>query len=84
MKPLDDDIDAAILALADRRRKVARIVGEVGELAIARSVNSDVAYDYVASRVEALVEDGCLIAFGDIKEWRHSEVCRPDSVDAGG
>lgn len=83
MSQLDADIDAAILALADRRRKVARIVGEVGETIVDCRLNPNSNYyDYVAQRIAALVTDGRLIAFGDITNWRFSEVCAPDSVDA--
>ena len=35
-------------------------------------------YDLVAQRVEALVLDGRLMAQGDIKKWRFSEVRRPN------
>jgi len=34
--------------------------------------------DLVAQRAEALVLDGRLVAQGDIKKWRFSEVRRPN------
>jgi hypothetical protein len=30
--------------------------------------------DLIAKRIEVLVQDGRLLAQGDIKKWRHSEV----------
>jgi hypothetical protein len=35
-------------------------------------------YSLVAQRLEALVLDGRLLAQGDIKKWRFSEVRRPN------
>jgi hypothetical protein len=34
----------------------------------------DAAYNLIARRIEILVQGGRLLAQGDIKEWRHSEV----------
>jgi hypothetical protein len=39
----------------------------------------DTGLGLVADRVEALVHDGRLLAQGDVKNWRHSEVRKPIS-----
>ena len=39
----------------------------------------DTGLDLVADRIEALVHDGRLLAQGDLKKWRHSEVRKPIS-----
>jgi hypothetical protein len=38
----------------------------------------DAGYNLVAKRIESLVRDGRLLARGDIKKWRHSEVKKPN------
>ncbi len=38
----------------------------------------DDGYDLIATRIEILVRDGHLLAQGDIKNWRYSEVRKPN------
>ena len=38
----------------------------------------DAGYNLVAERIEILVRGGRLLAQGDIKKWRHSEVRKPN------
>jgi hypothetical protein len=40
----------------------------------------DTGLNLVADRIEALIHDGRLLAQGDIKKWRHSELRKPDYV----
>ncbi len=40
-------------------------------------LEGDAGYNLVANRIEILVRGGCLLAQGDIKRWRHSEVRKP-------
>ncbi len=75
---IDSDIDAAILAAVDASwRKVAMIVAKAAERLARDLPGEDDTYDLIARRIEVLVRDGRLVARGDLKEWRHSEVRRP-------
>ena len=74
----DSDIDAAILAGVDASwRKVAMIVAKAAERLAKDLPDADERYNLIARRIEALVSDGRLVAKGNIKQWRHSEVRRP-------
>jgi Protein of unknown function len=77
----DDAIDQAILstlsAAGGRWRKVAMVISTVAKGIASDSDEEDDRYDLVARRIEALVADGRLVAQGDIKKWRFSEVRRP-------
>jgi hypothetical protein len=65
-------------ATRGRWRKVAMVVGWVAE-ELGNDLQDDEApYELVARRIEALVDDGRLVAQGDIKKWRFSEVRLPD------
>lgn len=81
MSAHDSDIDSAILALTDRRRKVQRIVST-----IATDYNgwgeSAVTQDVVAARVAVMVKEGRLIAFGDVADRRATDICAPNSLEA--
>lgn len=81
MSVQDSDIDAQILAFADKRRKVQRIAGTIA-LEYQGWGSKDVTADTIAERISVMVKDGRLVAFGDIKDRRVGEVCAPDSVDA--
>ncbi len=81
MTARDNDIDSSILALADRRRKVQRIVGTLALEYVGWGA-TDVSADTIADRVALMVKDGRLIAFGDIKNRRVGEICAANSVDA--
>ncbi len=39
--------------------------------------DGDASWDLVSERIEILVQDGRLLAQGNVKNWRHSEVKRP-------
>ena len=34
-------------------------------------------FEYIASRMKALIDEGRLVADGNVENWRHSEVRRP-------
>jgi hypothetical protein len=40
--------------------------------------DGDAGYQLIGRRIAALVSDGRLVAQGDVKNWRFSEVRRPD------
>jgi hypothetical protein len=67
------DLDALILAeLAQRYRKVARIVYRVFETLEAHS--DYVSPEVIAARVRELAETGRIESVGNLTMWRHSEV----------
>ena len=77
----DRAIDEAILSLLSasngRWKKVAMVVGRVAD-ALSRDLpEGDDGYELVARRIEVLVSEGRLVAQGNIKNWRFSEVRRP-------
>lgn len=75
------DIDSTILGLTTRRRKVQRIVST-----IATDYNgwgdASVTQDMIAARVAVMVQDGRLIAFGDISNRRTADIVAQDSIEA--
>jgi hypothetical protein len=74
----DSDIDAAILAVTKPRwLKVARIVIDAEKRLGTFLQDGDESAKRVAKRIELLVDDGRLIAQGDVTKWRHSEVRLP-------
>jgi hypothetical protein len=74
----DSDIDAAIFDIVGVSwRKVAMVIGKVAEILAADLPEEHNRYDLIAKRIEALVSDGRLVAQGNLKKWRHSEVRRP-------
>ena len=74
----DSDIDAAILAVTKPRwLKVARIVIDAEKQLGTFSQDGDESAKRVAKRIELLVDDGRLVAQGDVTNWRHSEVRLP-------
>jgi hypothetical protein len=80
----NDAIDQAILSMLSategRWRKVAMVISRVADADGMGNdlLEGDERYDLVAQRIEALVRDGRLLAQGDIKRWRFSEIRRPN------
>jgi hypothetical protein len=77
--PVDSQIDEAItacLAAANGRwQKVAMVIVRATErLGLP---DSPAGYDQVYKRIEVLVDDGRLMARGNISVWRHSELRLP-------
>jgi hypothetical protein len=73
-------IDEAILSVSPTSwGKVARVIVMAGEILGDSLPKGEAGLDLVADRVEALIHDGRLLAQGDIKKWRHSEVRKPIS-----
>jgi hypothetical protein len=77
----EHDIDRAILSMLSaaegRWRKVAMVIGRVAD-GIGDLPEGDEGYELVARRIEVLVEEGRLVAQGNIKNWRFSEVRLPN------
>ena len=71
-------IDDEILAAAQKSwRKVAMIVAKTSSAEGTGVPDDEQGHRVIASRIEALVQDGRLVAQGDLKKWRHSEVRLP-------
>ncbi len=71
-------IDRAILAAAQAFwRKVALVIVTAAKTDGIRVPEDEEGYKIIASRIEALVQEGRLAAQGDLKKWRHSEVRIP-------
>lgn len=75
MKISNSEIDAAIFACLCERYyqvKTAMIIGSVimhfGEL------GQYIGENEIADRIYHLVETGKVVAFGDVKKWRRSEI----------
>ena len=80
MSPLSDlQIDEAILSVAEPSwRKVAFVIIKVTDTMGSDLPEGDAGFNLVAKRIEFLVRGGRLLAQGDIKKWRHSEVRKPN------
>jgi hypothetical protein len=80
MSSLSDlQIDEAILSVTDASwTKVALVITKVADTMGSGLPEGDAAYNLIARRIEILVQDGRLLAQGDIKKWRHSEVRMPN------
>jgi Protein of unknown function len=75
----DLKIDEVILSVAEATwRKVASVIIKVADRMGSDLPEGDAGYNLIASRIEILVRDGHLLAQGDIKNWRHSEVSKPN------
>jgi Protein of unknown function len=80
MSPSSDlQIDEVILSVAEASwRKVAFVIIKVAAAMGSELSEDDAGYNLVAERIEMLVRGGRLLAQGDIKKWRHSEVRKPN------
>jgi hypothetical protein len=68
-----DDLDALIFSeLAERLRKVARVVSRVFQTLEGRSIY--LSHEAIAARIRELAETGRIEAVGNLTMWRHSEV----------
>ena len=77
MSPSSDlQIDEVILSVASWR-KVAFVIFKVADTMGSHLPEGEAGYNLVAKRIEILVRGGRLLAQGDIKKWRHSEVRKP-------
>jgi hypothetical protein len=78
----DEAIDEAILSalseIPGHWRKVAMVVSKVAGSLGDGLAHGDAGYETVARRIEFLVSEGRLIARGDVKNWRFSEVRLPN------
>lgn len=72
-------IDQAILFFVGKRwTKVAMVIAKVANEMGADLPQGDEGCEVVAQHIEGLVSDGRLMAQGDTKNWRFSEVRQPN------
>ena len=74
---IDEAIVSALSEIPGHWRKVAMVVSKVATAMGDGLVPGDAGYETVARRIESLVSEGRLLAQGDIKNWRFSEVRLP-------
>ena len=68
------ELDSAILeAVGERWTKIAMAIARVVD-AVRHDLPEHEGYEIISRRIEALVHDGRLLARGDTKNWRFSEV----------
>ena len=68
------EIDSANLrAVGERWTKIAMVIARVVD-AVRHDMPEHEGYEIISRRIEALVHDGRLLAQGDIRNWRFSEV----------
>ena len=81
MSSLSDlHIDEVILSVTEASwRKVASVIIKVAGTIGSGLPEGDAGYNLVAKRIEILVRGGRLLAQGDIKKWRRSEVRNRDT-----
>jgi hypothetical protein len=75
---IDERIVSMLSTVNGRWRKVAMVVGKVAEAMGNDLPVGDEGYQQVARRIEVLVGEGRLVAQGDLKNWRFSEVRLPN------
>jgi len=76
----NSQIDEAILSVTGTSwRKVAPVIVMTGEILGDNLPKDEAGPDLIADRIGALIHDGRLLAQGDIKKWRRSEVRKPAS-----
>jgi hypothetical protein len=71
-------IDEAILSVTQPHwRKIAMIIGKAAVVEGVGVTDDDEGHEIIAARIEALVDEGRLVAQGNLKKWRYSEVRLP-------
>jgi hypothetical protein len=76
----NSQIDEVILSVTVTSwRKVARVIVMADEILGTNLPEGEARPTLVADRIEALIHEGRLLVRGDPKEWRCSEVRKPNS-----
>jgi hypothetical protein len=74
----NEQIDRMILAATETRwRKIAFVISKVEAKIGTEMTDSERILFLIAERIEYLVRAGELIAQGDVKNWRFSEIRKP-------
>jgi hypothetical protein len=81
--PTASELDTALLAsIPARWGKVAMVLGQAARAPGLFACREDEDYELLADRLEHLVASGRVIARGDLKHWRASEVRLATDGDA--
>lgn len=75
---IDETILTVLSEIPGHWRKVAMVVSKVASAMGDGLAQGDEGYETVARRIESLVSEGYLLARGNIKNWRFSEVRLPN------
>jgi hypothetical protein len=75
---MDQAIFSVLSQTPGHWRKVAFVISRVASAMGDGSADGDEGHEAVAGRIERLVSEGRLLAQGDIKNWRFSEVRLPN------
>jgi hypothetical protein len=68
------DLDAVILSkLKPRPLKVAKVLTDIGKVFEERGHSID--FDVISARIRWLADVDRIESFGDVRKWRHSEIC---------
>jgi hypothetical protein len=79
LNDLQDQVDKVILSVTEESwGKVATVILKVTKAMSRDLPEGDAGHSLVAKRIEILIRGGHLLAQGDIKKWRHSEVRKPN------
>ncbi len=72
------EIDEAILShVSTKWKKVALVVVKVADESDVSFSDDEDDFEIIAQHLELLVGEGRLLAQGNLKDWRNSEVCKP-------
>ena len=72
------EIDNAVLTnVGDSWKKVAMVIVKVSTSHDAELPEDEEEFEVIAKHIEMLVIEGRLVAQGNVKDWRSSEVKRP-------
>jgi hypothetical protein len=58
-------------------KKVALVIAKASTSLNLKLPDDEVEFDVIAKHIEVLINEGKLIAQGDVSDWRSSEVRRP-------
>jgi len=71
---IDETILSRLMDAEGRWRKVAFVIVHVMRALQDELPDDDESYERIARRIESLAKEGRLIAQGDVKNWRLSEI----------
>ena len=69
-----DETILSVLPAGGHSKKVAMVIAAVAKALASDLPEGDESYQLIARRIEGLVRAGQLVALGNIKNWRFSEV----------
>jgi hypothetical protein len=77
----ESQVDEVILSVVGTRWvKVAIVIAKTADVVRVDPSADDDTYAMIFRHIEVLVHKGKLVAQGNIKNWRFSEICRPSGL----